>query len=90
MLNGNHQAVLINQQGIVARQQQLHFCQRYQWTELTDTINIISLPLEQGIIKLAMLTADDANIAETVNIAALHNIHLLLMPFDIQEPLEVN
>tara|TARA_R110002124_G_scaffold67546_2_gene183420 strand:- start:144698 stop:146482 length:1785 start_codon:yes stop_codon:yes gene_type:complete len=90
VLNGNHQAVLINQQGIVARQQQLHFCQRYQWTELTDTINIISLPLEQGIIKLAMLTADDANIAETVNIAALHNIHLLLMPFDIQEPLEVN
>ncbi len=90
VLNGNHQAVLINQQGIIARQQQLHFCQRYQWTELTDTINIISLPLEQGNIKLAMLTADDANIADTVKMAASHNIHLLLMPFDIQDSLEVN
>ena len=90
VLNGNHQAVLINQQGIIARQQQLHFCQRYQWTELTDTINITSLPLEQGNIELAMLTADDANIADTVKMAASQNIHLLLMPFDIQDSLEVN
>ena len=89
VLNGNHQAVLISQQGLFASQQQLHFCQRYQWTELGDMIKIIELPLEQGNINLVMLTADDANIAETVNVLARKNIHLLLVPFDIQEPQEV-
>lgn len=89
VLNGNHQAVLISQQGLFASQQQLHFCQRYQWTALADRIKIIELPLEQGNINLVMLTADDANIAETVNVLARKNIHLLLVPFDIQEPQEV-
>ena len=89
VLNGNHHAVLISQHGIFAAQQQLHFCQRYQWTALADRIKIIELPLEQGNINLVMLTADDANIAETVNVLALNDIHLLLVPFDIQEPQEV-
>ena len=89
VLNGNHHAVLISQHGIFATQQQLHFCQRYQWTALADRIKIIELPLEQGNINLVMLTADDANIAETVNVLALNDIHLLLVPFDIQEPQEV-
>jgi len=89
LIDGKHQAVLISEHGLVATQQQLHFCQRYQWTELGNELNIITLPLEQGSISLAMLTADDANIAEIVNIAALRNIHLLLVPFDIQEPGEV-
>ena len=84
-----HQAVLISKHGVFAIQQQLHFCQRYQWTALGDNVNIIELPLEQGNIKVAMLTADDANIPELVNITALNNIHLLLVPFDIQEPCEV-
>ena len=89
VLNGNHHAVLISQHGIFATQQQLHFCQRYQWTALADRIKIIELPLEQGNINLVMVTADDANIAETVNVLALNDIHLLLVPFDIQEPQEV-
>ncbi|KGJ93964.1 nitrilase-related carbon-nitrogen hydrolase [Colwellia psychrerythraea] len=89
IIEGVHQAVLISEQGLLATQQQLHFCQRYQWTELGEKLNIIELPLEQGRINLAMLTADDANIAEIVQIAALHGCHLLLVPFDIQEPCEV-
>tara|TARA_R110002167_G_scaffold34573_2_gene110385 strand:- start:31689 stop:33539 length:1851 start_codon:yes stop_codon:yes gene_type:complete len=89
VIEGMHQAVLISEHGLFAIQQQLHFCQRYQWTALGDDVNIIELPLEQGNIKVAMLTADDANIPEIVNIAALNNIHLLLVPFDIQEPSEV-
>jgi predicted amidohydrolase len=36
-----------------------------------------------------MLTADDANIPEIVKVAALNNIHALLVPFDIQTPSEV-
>lgn len=89
VIEGMHQAVIISEQGLFATQQQLHFCQRYQWTALGDEVNIIELPLEQGSINVAMLTADDANIPELVNVAALHGVHVLLVPFDIQEHCEV-
>ncbi len=89
VIEGMHQAVIISEYGLLATQQQLHFCQRYQWTALGDELNIIELPLEQGNINLVMLTGDDANIPEIVKVAALNDIHLLLVPFDIQEPCEV-
>jgi predicted amidohydrolase len=89
VIEGSHQAVLISEHGLFATQQQLHFCQRYEWTALGNDLNILELPLEQGNIRVAMLTADDANIPEIVKIAALNNIHLLLIPFDIQEASEV-
>ena len=89
IIEGRHQAVLISAQGLLATQQQLHFCKRYQWTELGGKINTIEIPLEQGLIKAAMLTADDANIPEIVKVAALNGIQVLLVPFDIQEPCEV-
>ncbi len=89
VINGQHQAVIIDEHGLFAQQQQLYFCQRYQWTTLADEINIIELPLEQGNITVAMLTADDANVAATVNVAALSGIHTLLVPFDIQVACEV-
>ncbi len=89
VIEGMHQAVLISEHGLFARQQQLHFCQRYQWTALGNDLNIIELPLEQGNVNIAMLTADDANMPEMVKVAALNGIHILLVPFDIQEPCEV-
>jgi predicted amidohydrolase len=89
IIEGMHQAVILSEHGLFAIQPQLHYCQRYSWTALGDKVNIIELPLEQGSIKVAMLTADDANIPEIVKIAALNNIHVLLVPFDIQEPFEV-
>jgi len=89
VIDGMHQAVLISEYGLFATQQQLHFCQRHQWTALGDEVKTIELPLEQGSINVAMLTADDANIPEIVKITALNGIHLLLIPFDIQEPCEV-
>ncbi|TWX52584.1 nitrilase-related carbon-nitrogen hydrolase [Colwellia hornerae] len=89
VIDGAHQAVLISEQGLFATQQQLHFCQRYHWTPLGDALTLVELPLEQGNIKLAMLTADDASIPEIVNVAALNHVHLLLVPFEIQEPGEV-
>jgi len=89
VIDGQHQAVLISEQGVFAKQAQLHFCKRYQWTALGSELDIIKLPLEQGNINLAMLTADDANIAELVKVATEHNIHALLVPFDIQESCEV-
>jgi len=89
VLDGMHQAVLISKNGLFAKQQQLHFCQRYQWTTLGEELKIIALPLEQGNVNITMLTGDDANIPEIVNIAALNGIHILLTPFDIQESCEV-
>jgi predicted amidohydrolase len=89
VLDGMHQAVLISKNGLFATQQQLHFCQRYQWTTLGEELKIIALPLEQGNVNITMLTGDDANIPEIVNIAALNGIHVLLTPFDIQESCEV-
>jgi len=89
VIEGQHQAVIISEQGIFAKQQQLHYCQRYQWTALSDVVNIIELPLEQGNITVAMLTADDAKVPEIVSAAALHGVHTLLVPFDIQEAHEV-
>lgn len=88
VINKSHQAVIINQHGVYAAQPQLHFCERYQWTALGDKLNLIALPLEQGKITVVMLTADDANVPELIKIAALKNIHVLLIPFDIQEPCE--
>jgi predicted amidohydrolase len=90
VIEGSHRAVLINEQGLFATQQQLHFCQRYQWTALGDDLNTLELPLEQGNINVAMLTADDANVPEIVKVAASKNIHVLLVPFDIQEAGEVD
>jgi len=89
VIEGMHQAVLIGEDGLFATQQQLHFCERYKWTALGDDLNIVNLPLEQGNIIVAMLTADDVNIPEIVNVAAANNVHVLLVPFDIQEPNEV-
>jgi predicted amidohydrolase len=90
VIDKKHQAVLISEHGLIAKQAQLHFCKRYQWTELGNEVNFISLPLEQGNIKVAMLTGDDANIAEIVKVTACKGVHLLLVPFDIQEAHEVH
>jgi predicted amidohydrolase len=89
VIDGAHHAVLINEQGVFATQQQLHFCQRYEWTVLGDELKIIELPLEQGVIKVVLLTGDDASIPEMIQLAALNNIQVLLVPFDIQEASEV-
>ena len=86
IIDGSHYAVIISEHGLFAKQPQLHFCKRYQWTELGEHLKIIELPLEQGHLNLAMLTGDDANIPEIVKLAAVNDIHLLLVPFDIQEP----
>lgn len=90
VINGAHQAVLISENGIFATQQQLHFCKRYQWTALGNNLKIIVLPLEQGSINIAMLTADDASMPELIDVAALNKVNVILMPFDIQTSSEVN
>ena len=89
VIDAKHQAVLISERGVVATQKQIQFCHRYPWTTLADTLNIVEVPLEQGTIKVAMLTGDDASSTTIVDTAAFSHIHLLLVPFDIQTPCEV-
>ena len=89
IIDGKHQAVLINEHGLLATQPQLNYCKRYEWTTLGHQLNIVELPLEQGSVRIAMLTADDANSPEVVRCASLNNIQVLLVPFDIQESCEV-
>ncbi len=85
VIEGKHQAVLISNNGLIASQNQLHPCNRYAWTECGTHLKTISLQLEQGTIKLAMLTADDATFPETINSSVVQGIQLLLLPIDIQE-----
>ncbi|SEL13755.1 Predicted amidohydrolase [Colwellia chukchiensis] len=84
IIEGYHQAVLISADGLIASQSQLQYCQRYPWSEPINSLNIITLPFEQGSIKLAMLTGDDAINPEIVAMAAKRDIALLLVPFDLQ------
>lgn len=85
VIEGKHQAVLIGNNGLIASQSQLHPCNRYAWTECGKHLTTISLQLEQGTIKLAMLTADDATFPETIFSSVVQGIQLLLLPGDIQE-----
>ena len=89
LLDGSHQAVIINNKGLFATQQQLQFCNKYPWTPLGSELNAIELPLEQGTLRFAMLTADDANLPKLVKTPVLNDIHVLLVPFDIQIANEV-
>ena len=90
VIEGKHQAVLISNNGLIASQNQLHPCNRYAWTECGPHLKTINLQLEQGTIKLAMLTADDATFPETINSSVVQGIQLLLLPIDIQEACFLN
>lgn len=85
LIDDQHQAVLISNNGVIALQSQLLPCNRHAWTKLGNGLATYNLVLEQGSIKLAMLTADDAFLPETINLAAKQGIHLLLLALDIQE-----
>ena len=85
LVEGKHQAVLIGNKGLMASQSQLHPCNRYAWTECGTHLNTISLQLEQGSIKLAIVTGDDAMLPEVINTLAVQGIQLLLLAIDIQE-----
>lgn len=90
LIDGCHQAVLIGDAGVLAKQAQLHYCTRYSWTSLGNSLDVVSVALEQGNVSIAMLTADDANMPELVELVAEKGAQLVLAPIDIQEPNEVN
>lgn len=93
ILEDTHQAVIISHEGVVERQKQVLPCQRYPWTSLNSELSIKSLTLEQGIINVAMMTADDLHADESYSQvfpgSNSTHLHLLLLPFDIQREQEV-
>lgn len=80
-----HVGVLINKDGVIFRQPQLHRIERHTWNTLGDAINTIDLPWG----RVAILTGDDAIYPEVAKVAALKGAHVLLVPFDLQEKWEV-
>jgi predicted amidohydrolase len=80
-----HVGVLINKEGIIFRQPQLHKVARHSWATLGNEINCFDLPWG----RVAILTGDDAIYPEVAKVAALKGAHVLLVPFNIQERWEV-
>ncbi|MEH6549370.1 MAG: carbon-nitrogen hydrolase family protein [Pseudomonadales bacterium] len=79
-----HNVVLIDAAGIVARQPQLHHSERHRWASLGDAVSVFDLPWA----KVAMLSSDDAAIPESAKLAALQGAHVLLVPGNYQEDWE--
>ncbi len=80
-----HISVLINGEGVIARQPQLHSVKRHSWATPGDELQVIDLAWG----KVAMMTGDDAVYPELVKVAALRGVHAIIVPFDIQEAWEI-
>ncbi|MEH6609568.1 MAG: carbon-nitrogen hydrolase family protein [Halioglobus sp.] len=74
-------SVLIDSNGLVASQPQLHRCERYPWMTTGDHLSTIDLPWG----RLAMITGDDMVFPEVAKVAALQGAHLLVAPVMLQE-----
>ncbi|MEX0828146.1 MAG: nitrilase-related carbon-nitrogen hydrolase, partial [Haliea sp.] len=76
-----HCAVLLNHQGLIFCQPQIHATERHCWSALGDNLQTLQLPWG----KVAVLTADDVAYPELVKVAALQGVHVLIAPIQIQE-----
>ena len=77
-------AVLVNADGVLARQCQLHYCQRHAWSVLGDGLE----PVDLAWGRVVLLPGDDAVHPELVKVAALAGAHALVLPFAMQESWE--
>jgi len=80
-----HHGVLVNAEGIVGRQPQLHATRRHPWlTELGQELLIFELPWG----RLAIVVGDDAILPETFRLAALADADVVAVPHSPSEPWE--
>jgi predicted amidohydrolase len=77
-------AVLVNSEGVVATQRQLHYCRRHDWSACGDELDLVDLPWG----RVALFAGDDAVHPELVKVAALGGAHVIAVPFAIQESWE--
>ncbi len=83
--HSRHVGVLINSDGVLARQPQLHNIARHSWATAGDGLQTVDLPWG----KVAIITGDDAVYPELIKVAALRGVHAIIVPFDIQEAWEI-
>jgi len=79
-------AVLIGYAGIVLQQGQLHRSERYEWSALSDQVEVAGL----GFSRVAMLTSDDACLPESFRLAALTGADTVIVPALPQEAWELS
>jgi predicted amidohydrolase len=79
-----HLGLLINAEGRLLAQAQLHRAQRHSWMTVGEGIATIDLPMG----RVGILTGDDSAYPELAKVFALQGVHVLLVPFDCQETWE--
>jgi predicted amidohydrolase len=85
--NDQHVGVLLNRDGVLLKQPQLHRSERYAaWaTELGDKLHTIDLPFG----RLAIIVGDDALYPELFRVAAIRNVEVVAAPLQIVEAWEL-
>lgn len=76
--------VLVDRNGLRARQRQLHRCERHAWSRPGDSFEPVELPWG----RLALFAGDDLAFPELAKVAALDGAHALAAPLALQEPWE--
>lgn len=81
-----HMGVLLNQDGVLFRQPQLHRTQRHPWADLGDEIRVCELPWG----KCGLVVGDDAIYPEVAKVLAIYGADVLAIPFHAQEAWELS
>jgi len=84
--NDSHIGILINKDGILLKQPQLHLCGRLPWaTNLGDKLNVIDLPWG----RLAIVVGGDAIYPEVFRLAVLQDVDVVAVPTKVLEAWEM-
>ncbi|MEU0876327.1 nitrilase-related carbon-nitrogen hydrolase [Nocardia brasiliensis] len=81
-----HRGVLVNADGVVGYQSQLHPTERYPWlTDLGNDLTVFELPWG----RMAIVVGDDALFPETFRLAAIQDTDVVAVPRSPSEPWEL-
>ena len=84
--NDSHVGILINKNGIILKQPQLHTCGRHPWaTGLGDKLEVIDLPFG----RLAIVVGGDAIYPEVFRLAVLQGVDVVAVPTKVLEAWEM-
>jgi predicted amidohydrolase len=84
--NDTHLGIILNKDGILLRQPQLHLCGRHPWaTELGDQLEAIDLPFG----RLAIVVGGDAIYPEVFRLAALQDVDVVAVTTQVLEDWEM-
>ncbi|MEP5567252.1 MAG: nitrilase-related carbon-nitrogen hydrolase [Halioglobus sp.] len=81
-----HCAVILGSDGVLLRQGQVHYSQRFAWTELADSFECLVLPFG----RLAVVTSDDTVYPETFRLLALAGAEVAAVPLSPIEDWELD